>query len=96
MQTVNGATIYVDIPGELVKQLNQVLMKLKFANLSMSSLGNFAQECSSFLEMLDNVGLHTKPQTYCIRRMMNIAIRSTYYIFCRRNKEWESAGLLTI
>jgi hypothetical protein len=28
--------------------------------------------------------------------MMTIAIRSTYYIFCCRNKEWESPDLLTI
>ena len=146
LQTVNGATLYVDIPGfkspsiitgdtyrpdlllscsngslyvveltvgyetnlennvkrkkakyrELVKQLNQDFNEVKFVNLSMSSLGIFALECSSFLEMLANVGLDTKHQTYCIRRMMNIAIRSTYYIFCRRNKEWESPDLLTI
>ena len=81
---------------QLVKQLNQDFNEVKFVILSMSSLGIFAQECSSFLEMLDNVGLETKHQTYCIRRMMNIAIRSTYYIFCSRDKEWESPGLLTI
>ena len=81
---------------ELVKQLNQDFNEVKFVNLSMSSLGIFAQECSSFLEMLANVGLDTKHQTYCIGRMMNIAIRSTNYIFCRRNKEWESPHLLTI
>ena len=62
----------------------------------MSSLGIFAQECSPFLEMLDNLGLGIKYQTYCIRRMINIAIRSTYNIFCRRNKEWESPDLLTV
>ena len=81
---------------ELVKQLNQDFNEVKFVNLSMSFLGIFAQECSSFLEMLANVDLDTKHQTYCIRIMMNIAIRSTYYIFCRRNKEWESPDLLTI
>ena len=69
---------------ELVKRVNQDFNEVKFVNLSLSSLGIFVQECSSFLEMLDNVGFDTKHQTYCIRRMMNIAIRSTYYIFCRR------------
>ena len=81
---------------ELVKKLDQDFNEVKFVNLSMSSLGIFAQECSSFLEMLDNVGLDTKHQTYCIRRMRNIATRSTYYIFCRGNKEWENPDLLTI
>ena len=42
---------------ELVKQLNQDFNEVKFLNLSMSSLGIFAQECSSFLEILANVGL---------------------------------------
>ena len=110
LQTVNGATLYVDIPGfkspsiitgdtyrpdlllscsngslyvveltvgyetnlennvkrkkaeyrELVKQLNQDFNEVKFVNLSMSSLGISAQECSSFLEVLADVGLDTK------------------------------------
>ena len=37
---------------ELVKELNQDFNEVKFVNLSMSSLGIFAQECSSFLETL--------------------------------------------
>jgi hypothetical protein len=76
---------------ELVRRL-----EVNFVNLSMSSLGIFAQECSTFLEMLGNVGLDKNYQTYCVRKMMTIAIRSTYYIFCCRNKEWESPDLLTI
>jgi hypothetical protein len=79
---------------ELVRQLDE---NFNFFNLSMSSLGIFAQECSTFLEMLGNVGLDKNYQTYCVRKMMTIAIRSgTYYIFCCRNKEWESPDLLTI
>ena len=54
---------------ELVKQVNQDFNGVKFVNLSMSSLGIFAQECSSLLEMLDNVGFDTKHQTYCMRRI---------------------------
>ncbi|CAB4037035.1 Hypothetical predicted protein [Paramuricea clavata] len=81
---------------ELVKQLDENFNEVNFINLSMSSLGIFAQECSTFLEMLKNVGLDKNYQTYCVRKMMTIAIRSTHYIFCRRNKEWESPDLLTI
>jgi hypothetical protein len=46
--------------------------------------------------MLGNVVLDKNYQTYCVRKMMTIAIWSTYYIFCCRNKEWESPDLLTI
>jgi hypothetical protein len=81
---------------ELVKQLGENFNEVNFVNLSMSSLGIFAQECSTFLEMLGNVGLHKNYRTYCVRKMMTIAIRSTYYVFCCRNKEWESPVLLTI
>ena len=81
---------------ELVKQLDENFNEVNFINLSMSSLGIFAQECSTFLEMLGNVGLDKNYQTYCVRKMMTIAIRSTYYIFYCRNKEWESPDMLTI
>ncbi|CAB4007496.1 Hypothetical predicted protein [Paramuricea clavata] len=60
---------------ELVKQLNENFNEVNFINLSMSSLGIFAQECSTFLEMLGNVGLDKNYQTYCVRKMMTIAIR---------------------
>ena len=60
----------------------------------MSSLGVFANECSSFLYMLDKIGLDKKHQTSCIRKTTAIAIRTTYYIFCCRKKEWENSDLL--
>ena len=67
---------------ELVRQLDKNFNKgVNFVNLSMSSLGIFAQECSTFLEMLGNVGLDKNYQTYCVRKMMTIAIRSTCYTF---------------
>ena len=31
-----------------------------------------------------------------IMKAMNISIRSSYYIFCRRNKPWTNPELLTI
>jgi hypothetical protein len=82
---------------ELVRQLDEnQFNEVNFVNLSMSSLGTPVQECSTFLEMLENVGLDKNYRTFCVRRMMTIAIRSIYYIFCCRNKEWESPDLLTI
>ena len=81
---------------EPVRQLDENVNEVNFVNLSMSSQGIFAQECSTFLEMLGNVGLDKNYQTYRVRKMMTIAIRSIYYIFCCRNKEWESPDLLII
>ena len=28
---------------------------------------------------------------YIIKKMINLAIRATYFIFCRRNKIWDSS-----
>ena len=46
------------------------------------------KESSTFLKMLDDIGFDDMYKRYCIRRMMAITIRTSYYIFCRRNKEW--------
>ncbi|CAB4002828.1 Hypothetical predicted protein [Paramuricea clavata] len=81
---------------ELLRQLGKNFNQVKFINLSISSLGIFAEECYTFLDMLDSIGLDKNHQMYCVRKMMTIAIRTTYYIFCCRNKEWENPDLLTI
>ena len=37
------------------------------------------------LDMMNDIGIDKKQQLYIIKKMMNIAIRATYYIFCYRN-----------
>ena len=51
---------------------------VKFVNLSMNSLGTFSNECSMFLDMMNDIGIDKKQQHYIIRKMINIAIRATY------------------
>ena len=77
-----------------MSQLHETYNQVKFVNLSVSSLGIFAQECSAFLDMLKNVGFDDNQRLYCVRKMITIAIRTTYYIFCCRNKEWDNPELL--
>ena len=67
---------------------------VKFVNLSMSSLGVFSDECSTFLDMMNDIGIDKKQQRYIIKKMINIAIRATYYIFCCRNRNWDSPDLM--
>ena len=67
---------------------------VKFVNLSLSSLGVFSDECSTFLDMMDDIGIDKKQQLYIIKKMTDIAIRATYYIFCCRNRNWESPDLM--
>ena len=67
---------------------------VKFVNISKSSLGVFSDECSTFLDMMNDIGIDKKQQLYIIKKMINIAIRATYYIFCCRNRNWDSPDLM--
>ena len=84
--------IYEDLITEQKKQFNSV----KFVNLSISSLGVFSKECLSFLNMLSDLGLDKRHQYFAIRKIISIAIRTTYYIFCCRDKDWSNPELLNI
>ena len=46
----------------------------------MSSLGVYSDECSTFLDMMNDIGIDKKQQRSIIKKMINIAIRATYYI----------------
>ena len=59
---------------------------VKFVNLLMSSLAVFSDECSTLLDVMSDIGIDKKQQLYIIKKMINIAIRATYYIFCCRNR----------
>ena len=81
---------------DLITQQKKQFKSVKFVNLSISSLGVFSKECHSFLDMLNDLGLDKRHQHFAIRKIMSIAIRTTYYIFCCRDKEWSNPELLNI
>ena len=60
----------------------------------MSSPGVFCYECSTFLDMMNDIGIDKKQQLYIIKKMINIAIKATYYIFCCRNRNWDSPDFM--
>ena len=43
----------------------------------MSSLCVFSDECSTFSDMMNDIGIDKKHQLYIIKKMINIAIRAT-------------------
>ena len=49
---------------------------------------------SLFLDMMNDIGIDKKQQRYIIKKMIKIAIRATYYIFCCRNRNRDSPGLM--
>ena len=79
----------------LIKEMIRNHRCVKFVNLSMScSLGVFSDECSTFLDMMNDISIDKKQQLYIIKKMINIAIRATCYIFCCRNGNWHSPDLM--
>ena len=78
----------------LIRKQQKNFNDVRFVNLSMSALDVFDHLTKSFLEMLQDLEFDVTTSNYIIRRTMTIAIRTTYYIFCRRNKDWDSPELL--
>ena len=62
--------------------------------MSMSALGVFDKSCESLTKMLKDLDIEVPIQRRLLSKVMNIAIRSTYYIFCRRNKDWTNPDLM--
>ena len=54
----------------------------------------FSDECSTLLVMMNDIRIGKKQQLYVIKKMINIAIRATYYIFCCRNRNWDIPDLI--
>ena len=44
--------------------------------------------------MTNDIGVDKKQQRYIIKKIINIAIRASYYIFCCRNRNWDSPDLM--
>ena len=68
---------------------------VKYFDLSMGGIGVIGNESKGVKTMFEKLGLKKEESDYLIRKMINVCLRSTYYIFCQRNKEWESPSLLT-
>ena len=80
----------------LIKDQMKHFKTVKFVNLSVSALGVFDQESLAFIEMLKELNVDINHQKYILRKVINITIRSTYYIFCCRDKEWSNPDLMII
>ena len=89
----NNAVRKIEKYLHLIKEMSRNYRCVKIVNLSISSLGVFSDECSTFLDMMNDIGIKKKQQIL-IKTMINIAIRATYYIFCCRNRSWDSLVLM--
>ena len=70
----------------LMKQLENVYDKVKFVNLSLSTLRIFSRSVKNFGEMLALSEFDTQDSKFIKRKIMNICIRTSYHIFCKRDR----------
>ena len=89
---VRKANKYTPLLQDLSSSYNKVI----FINVSMGALGVMGASCDSFLSLLQDLSFDKVTQRRIIMKTINIAIRSTYYIFCQRNKPWNNPELLNI
>ena len=59
-------------------------------NIVISTLGTV-----NFLEMLEDLKFDETCRHYVVKNIMAIAVRTSYYVFCRGNKDWENPELMT-
>ena len=79
----------------LVTDLSNDYHSIEFINLSISCLGIFGQSSESFLTMCTKLGFDNQDLNFIISKLSTIAIRTTFYIFCMRNKPWCNPELLS-
>ena len=79
----------------LLSDLATDYKEIKFVNLCISCLGIFGTSSNSFLKMCNDSGIDTHHLNFIISKLSTIVIRTTYYIFCMRNKPWCDPELLT-
>ena len=80
---------------DLINEQHKNYEKVKFINLSISSLGVFSHSSLDFIEMLNDLKFDEQCRKYSVRKIINICIRSSYYIFCKRNQEWNNPQLMS-
>jgi uncharacterized protein YdbL (DUF1318 family) len=65
-------------------------------NLSLSTLGVFGRSSENFDGMLSSLKCDAKYSKYIKKKIVNMCIRTSYYIFCKRNKVWDYPKLMLI
>ena len=78
----------------LQADLDKAYDRIKFINLCISSLGIYGNSSDSFLQMCHDIGIDKHHLNFIATKLSTIIIRTTYYIFCMRNKPWGHCSIL--
>jgi len=80
--------------NDLIKKLNNDY-DVEYIDLSMGAIGVIGNESKDVQKLFINLGLSKQESEYLTQKVINVCIRATYYIFCKRNEKWEGPSLLT-
>ena len=67
---------------------------IDFINLVMTTGGVFSKDTRSFFTMLSTLKIDSPLIKYTAVKVTCICIRTSYYIFCMRDKDWSSPELM--
>ena len=81
-------TRYKGIQGELLIPMSRFSLIL----LEVTFLGFVTENVKLFKNFLKTIEIN---ETYVIGKMQEVAIRSSYYIYCLRNKVWNEPELIS-
>ena len=79
-----------------IKEQDADYDQVKFVNLSLSTLGVFSRSSENFDGMLRSLKCDAKFCKYIKKKIVNMCIRTSYFIFCKRNKVWDNPKLMSI
>ena len=55
---------------------------IRFVNLSISALSLYDKASFTFFAIVKNLHMYTAQTSFIIRKIMNIDVRTSYYVFC--------------
>ena len=70
----------------MLEGLKSRYKKVKFINLSMGAIGIYGDTCFNLTSVLKHLGLNDNEVNYLLRKLCNICIRVTYFIFCNETR----------
>ena len=80
---------------DLCNQLKNHYSYVKFINLSMRAIGVLGKSSRCFYKLLMNdLKLDETHNNFLVRKIISCCIRTTYYLFCMKDKEWPLPQLL--
>ncbi len=78
----------------LITDQENVYDEVKFVNVSISSLGVFGESTNTLFDMLHDLKYDEQRIKYVKKKIIATCIHTSYYILCRRNKDWNNPELL--